>query len=296
MAAHLDFLGVVQCPNGPFVICYACRYVVGVKGALSKHLRNEHELPPSKSAPLLAARSDVAELALKTLGRRPAPWPNDVQPAPGLPTFSGFECTICEYRCESKEHIRRHVGKRHQDLRGVSYQYYMDAVRVVQMQTWFRANNGGLGIWWRVSRTGPMPPVYPGLLVYNCDVGLRERAQRFVLAPPYQPVKHSQMPEPPITELQIYPIPEDLLAEPHLVGTQCKDDASPYIQRTNWLQTFAQLDHWQAMRQLTYLPKTRDCIALPLQLQHHGQDLIGSAFNSESEGTLLCIVQQMPAV
>ena len=52
MPANLDFLGIVQCPNGPFIICYDCRSVVGAHGALQTHLRKTHGLPPLKAIPV----------------------------------------------------------------------------------------------------------------------------------------------------------------------------------------------------------------------------------------------------
>jgi hypothetical protein len=80
MATNLDFLGIVQCPNSPFIICYSCSLVVGAREALSVHLNKAHKVVPSQVEALVAARPDIAQLVPQTLGRIPAPWPKDVMP------------------------------------------------------------------------------------------------------------------------------------------------------------------------------------------------------------------------
>ncbi len=80
MLANLDFLGIVQCPNGPFIICYDCQCVIGAHSTLQAHLQKTHGLPPLLAAPLLAVRLDLTEITSKTAGQLPAPWPNSVMP------------------------------------------------------------------------------------------------------------------------------------------------------------------------------------------------------------------------
>lgn len=297
MATNLDFLGIVQCPNGPFIICYSCGHVVGARGALSAHLNKTHKIVPSQAKILVAARPDIAQLVPKTFGCIPAPWPNDIMPAPGLKLFQGWECSLCEYKCLSQDHAKRHVRKGHPDSSQTAYR--INYLRPVVLQTWFQTSAGGWGVWWRVSQTGPAPPIYPGLLAWNCDVGLRERHRQFALTRPYsQVLPPAQSPAPPEIPTSTRPIPENPLAETNLVGTQRKDDAELYVQHADWPRTFAGFSYFQAIRQLTYLPHTQEGVALSLELLHLDRTLLQYAyrFTSSQESILYLIVQEMPGV
>ena len=146
---------------------------MGARGTLSAHLQKTHALPPQPAAPLLAARPDLTELVLKTLGQLPLPWPNGVIPVQGLPVLLGYSCPHCSLCTVNKDAIGRHRRKKHQDYSKASYE-------TVQLQTWFSTSCGGPGVrFWKVDIFGPAPPAWPGLLVDNCDPGVRERARQF---------------------------------------------------------------------------------------------------------------------
>lgn len=170
MLANLNFLDIVQCPNGPFIICYDCQYVVGAYSTLVAHLQKTHSLLPRRATTLLDARLDLTKLLPTTLGRLPLPWPNGVAPVQGLPVFRGYSCLHCSLCTVNKDAMGRHQRKKHQDYSKASYD-------TVQLQTWFATRCGGPGVWfWKVDALGPAPPAWPGLLDDHCDLGIRERA------------------------------------------------------------------------------------------------------------------------
>ena len=153
MLTNLNFLGIVQCPNGPFIICYDCQYIVGARGTLQAHLQKTHNLPPRVSIALLAARPDLTKIAPKTTRQLPTPWPNGVVPIQGLPVFPGYKCPHCSLCTMSEEVVQRHQHKEHQDYSKASY-------NIVQLQSWFSTTHGSRGSqWWLVDTLGPAPPV-----------------------------------------------------------------------------------------------------------------------------------------
>lgn len=170
MLTNLDFLGIVQCLNGPFIICYDCWCVVGAHGTLLAHLQKTHRLPPCQAVPLLALRLDLAELAPRTIGQLPLPWPYGTVPVRGLPVFLGYSCPHCSLYTINKDTISYHQHKEHQDYSKASYE-------TVQLQTWFSNHSGPGACWWQVDASGPVPPVWPGLLDGCCDLGIREHAR-----------------------------------------------------------------------------------------------------------------------
>jgi hypothetical protein len=80
---------------------------------------------------------------------------------------------------------------------------------------------------------------------------------------------------------------------------QYTSHAASYIQRANWLATFAKLQHWRTMHTLTYLPKPsrpQGPEALQLLL---GETVLGPAmydYAAETEGVLHYLLQHMPLV
>lgn len=107
--------------------------------------------PPSASqqaAPLLAIRLDLTELAPKTVGQLPLPWPPGIAPVRGLPVFPGYNCPHCSLCTVNKDAARHHRHKEHQDYSKASYE-------AVQLQTWFSNHSGPGACWWRVDAFGP---------------------------------------------------------------------------------------------------------------------------------------------
>jgi hypothetical protein len=285
MPANLDFLGIVQCPNGPFIICYHCQCIVGARGTLSTHLQKTHHLPPQQAAPLLAMRLDLTKLAPKTVGQLPLPWPHGIAPVRGLPVFPGYTCPHCSLCTVNKDTMRDHRHKEHQDYSKALYE-------TVQLQTWFSNHRGPGACWWQVDASGPAAPIWPGLLVDNCDPGICKRAEQFIQAP-----GQACQPEP-TAQADLDPAHKEPLVVPQLGGPQCTPDTALYVRRANWLATFAELQHWRAMRTLTYSPKAvvRGPSTLLLQL---GNTVLGQAtyeYTAETEGVLDYILQHMPLV
>jgi hypothetical protein len=191
---------------------------------------------------LVATCPDIAQLAPQTFGRIPATWPNDMMPVPGLRLFQGWECSLCECKVLSQADTKCYIKEVYPNYSYGLRVYQINLIRPVAIQTWFQTMPGGGGIWWRVSNTGPAPPIYLGLPQYNRDIRLCKHYRQFLLATIYsqlqiQPLVQSLV----LSEIptNAYPIPEYLLAEPSIAGMQRKDDASRYVQQTNWPKTFA---------------------------------------------------------
>jgi hypothetical protein len=92
---------------------------------------------------------------------------------------------------------------------------------------------------------------------------------------------------------------QEQLGTPQPPGRQCMSDTTAlYVQHTNWPATFAELQHWRAMREMTYMPKTLAGVPSMLQLQL-GNTVLGLAtyeYTVEAEGVLNYIMQHMPLV
>jgi hypothetical protein len=92
---------------------------------------------------------------------------------------------------------------------------------------------------------------------------------------------------------------QERLGTPQPPGLQCMSDTTAlYVQRANWPATFAVLQYWRAMRELTYIPKTLAGVPSILQLQL-GNTELGLAtyeYTAETEGVLNYIMQHMPLV
>jgi hypothetical protein len=97
------------------------------------------------------------------------------------------------------------------------------------------------------------------------------------------------------------PVPQEQeqLGMPQPPGLQCISDTTAlYIQRANWPAAFAELQHWRAMQEMTYIPKTLAGASSMLQLQL-GKTVLGLAtyeYTAETEGVLNYIMQHMPLV
>lgn len=270
MLSNLDFLDVVEAPNGPFVFCRPCTTIVAanphptgqdyplssVKSLLYRHLHKYHAAPKASSLPpLIAARPRLAEALHNSRHQMPLPLTDYSLPFPGLKIWDRLECKACSgpnpsrFSCEDsmRKHLRAQHGKGE----------FRARFRIVPMQTWFPNHYGGMGIWWFV------------------QVSKRERRMQLQTPPPSN---------------QTQPIP-DLHTERHLVGTQLKDDKNLYLEQTGWLETFRDRPYWRALRQATYIPQR----SKPLQLTDESDtnsELFDAYFSTESEAILGVIVTQ----
>jgi hypothetical protein len=86
--------------------------------------------------------------------------------------------------------------------------------------------------------------------------------------------------------------------QPHSLQYTPDTTTASYVQHANWPATFAELQYWRAMREITYMPKTLAGVPCMLQLQL-GNTVLGLAtyeYTAEAEGVLNYIMQHMPLV
>ena len=225
MLDHIDFLGAVLDPNGPFVFCKPCRHVIAVDPHLEsrvdpknhpidgsrtlvyRHLRAKHGAADHVAvAALVRARPDI--VAALWNGRREYPRgrPDGSPWDDRLPLFQIYECYVCHDRRLSEDYMRRHVRAEH-----TPQEYSRRGYDLIWAQTWFGQVQGAMGLWWRVE---PPPEPMPVAVVRP---GARGR---------------------PALEL---------LTERCVTSTRLTDDMNPFLHRTGWQETFARRPFWHAL-------------------------------------------------
>ena len=274
MCTSLDFLDVVDLPNGPFVYCRPCTSIVAAnrqpirshhglaskQSRLYRHLDQHHDLASPRQIPdWVAARPRLAEALANSRDQYPAPLPDQSPPFPGLQVFDRMECILCAgpevFRSMGEDSMRKHCRKSHGAggvaRPGATY-------RRVPAQTWFPRWEGGAGVWWLVT--------------------LPRKRKRVQQTPEPPPLARRPLPR------RREPIP-DLHTERHLVGTHSRDDYNPYVGQAGWYELFRKLPYRHALRQATYLPVASTSHQLTDERATNGE-LIDAHFPIEAEGTL----------
>ena len=179
-------------------------------------------------------------------------------PQPILPVLHGFACRACPFKSTNRSVMRKHANQAHDQKRVVD----KDIFAAVCLQSWF----------------GEKRERYWVVVVeeedHQDDNGYQHQQQA------------------------VYSEESNSTSKPRPRRLQCTPDTALYIQRTDWLTTFAKLQHWRAMRELTYTPKAiaKGPSALQLQLGDTALGLATYEYTAETEEVLDYIMQHMPLV
>lgn len=138
-------------------------------------------------------------------------------PQPIVPVVDGLACRGCAFKSTNRAVMRKHANQAHDQRRVVD----ADIFAAVRLQSWFGEKRER---YWTVEED--------------------DHHQRVV--------RERQAMQEDADEESDGPEPQE---RPGLGQGQCTPDTALYVQRTDWLATFAELQHWRATRELTYLPK-----------------------------------------
>ncbi|KFX94895.1 hypothetical protein O988_06093 [Pseudogymnoascus sp. VKM F-3808] len=206
MDANIDFLQVVQDPNGPFVLCTTCRCVIGVnphpkshvdpkktihrrQSLLFRHLKTKHSLYKWQIAADLALAWPNIIAALEN-GRReyPTGQPNGAPKDERLRLHHIYQCQLCSYCRQSKTYTLLHVKTAHKGLK-----YRVHGYACILAQTYFDYVNSAIGVWWQVDLIPRLPLKPPRTRALNLQQaeaageGEEERDPAAAKLPPGRP-------------------------------------------------------------------------------------------------------------
>jgi hypothetical protein len=237
-----------------------CRYALSPT-AIARHLHDRHQA----GIDIQRQVHQYVEAFPFTYDHATVLLPADgLPPQPIVPVVDRVACREYTFKSISRDMMRQHANKAHDQKRLAD----QDSFTAVRLQSWFGKRRER---YWVVDES-------------------QQAAQE------HQDInKESDCPLAPQEQDQA----QERLGVPQPPGLQYMPDTTAlYVQHANWPATFAELQHWHAMREMIYIPKTLAGVPSMLQLQL-GNTVLGLAtyeYTAETEGVLNYIMHHMPPV